>query len=82
MEIDEMVVQEKPKRVRRKFDHPLTEEEKKENQKLYWRRWYDSKARHDEKFMEKHREKGKINAAKLRQYKKSYMEEHKDERPK
>jgi hypothetical protein len=30
MEIDEMVVQEKPKRVRRKFDHPLTEEEKKE----------------------------------------------------
>lgn len=71
--------EQKPKRVRRKFDHPLTEEEKKENQKLYWQRWYHNKGKHNEKFMEKHREKGRENAAKLRQYKKRYTEEHKDE---
>jgi hypothetical protein len=51
--------EQKPKRVRRKFDHPLTEEEKKENQKLYWQRWYHNRAKHNEKFMEKRRENAK-----------------------
>jgi len=53
------VPEEKPKRIRRKFDHTLTEEEKKENQKLYWRRWYQSKGKHNEEFMEKRRENAK-----------------------
>lgn len=54
----------KPKRTRRKFDHPLTEEEKKENQKMYWRKWYNSRGKHNEEFMEKRRE----NARKQLEY--------------
>lgn len=64
----------KQKRIRRKFDHKLSEEEKKELQRERYRKWHQKKYNEDPEFREKRKEKMKERNLRLREDAKKWRE--------